>query len=52
MLVNPSQEDKPTKVPSGNDDNIEELYEALDTVADNLSSKEETFGANLKKSKK
>ena len=47
MLENPSQEDNPTKVPSGNDDNIEELYEALDIVADNLSSKVETFGANL-----
>ena len=47
MLVNTSQEDKPTKVPSVNEDNIEELYESLDIVADNLSSKEETFGANL-----
>ena len=45
----PSHEDRPTYVPSGSEDNTEdeESYKELKNAGDNLSSKEDSIGADL-----
>ena len=47
----PSQEERPTYVPSDNDDNTEVSNNELKNSGDNLLSNEDNFGADLERGK-